>query len=516
MQTLSGKDPAKTAACEREVPRKWDRETDVVVVGYGAAGATAAIAASDAGDRVLIVEKAPEAGGSSAVCSGGMRFAVDARQTARYLKGIGLGSLDDAVAAAFAEAWVEMVPWLKGHGAKLGAVVRETPRYGNLGGPDQLDIIHLESTEGYQRGCGRDLFAFLAGVVRGRNIEVLLATPAKRLIQDPATGEILGLTAESGGKEIRIRASKAVIMTLGGFAGNPEMLATYVEEAPVPMYPSGTPYCTGDGIRMVIDVGGDLWHMDGIEWGTHGFKAPGLPAVHWLQPKGNSWLNVNRAGRRFRDESVSYAHAKKRLEVFSFDAANSAGHAVWPNSPWYMVFDEKVRQAGPIVLTERRTGSPPFITYIESRGLYKWSRDNSAEIGKGWIQKAETVAELADKIRVDRAGIERTIARYNAACAAAGDGEFGRNPGTLAPLDTPPYYALESVVTVCNTQGGPRRNAKSQVVSAYDGSPIPGLYAAGEFGSVFGFLYPGACNLSECIVSGLIAGRNAVQESPRG
>jgi len=141
-------------------------------------------------------------------------------------------------------------------------------------------------------------------------------------------------------------------------------------------------YSTGDGIRMVIDVGAELWHMNGIEWGTHGFKAPDLPTAHWLQPKAQSWINVNRTGRRFRDESVDYGHAKKRLEIFNFDVANIAGYAIWPNSPWYIVFDEKVRQAGPIVLTERRTGSPPFITYIESHEIYKWSKDNSVEIGK--------------------------------------------------------------------------------------------------------------------------------------
>jgi len=90
---------------------------------------------------------------------------------------------------------------------------------------------------------------------------------------------------------------------------------------------------------------------------------------------------------------------------------------------------------------------------------------------------------------------------------------FHRNPDSLVPIDNSPYYAVECVVTICNTQGGPRRNVKSQVVSAYDGSPIPRLYAGGEFGSIFSLLYPGACNLSECIVSGLISGQNAAKET---
>ncbi|MFC1870479.1 FAD-dependent oxidoreductase [Chloroflexota bacterium] len=490
---------------------KWDKDIDVVIVGYGAAGATAAITVSEAGKEVLILEKAPQPGGSSSVCSGGMRYPVDAKQAARYLKGIGLGSIDDETALAFAEAWVEMKPWLEQHEAKMG-IFPSAPPYLNLGAPDKLDITYLESPQGYGRGCGRDLFAFLDGIVKRLGLEVMLNTPARRLVQNPATKEILGVVAESEGKEILIRARKAVIMTLGGFAGNPEMLATYIEEAPVKMYPSGTPYCTGDGVQMVIDVGADLWHMNGIEWGTWGFKAPEFPAAHWLQPKGQSWILVNRLGKRFTDESTDYGHAKKHLEVFNFGAVGRGDYADWPNSPWYMVFDEKVRQAGSIALTERRTGSPPFITYNEAREIYKWSQDNSVEIDKRWIKKADSVVELAREIGVDPAGLQETITRYNEYCAAALDLDFKRRPDSLVPIGPPPYYAMECVVTICNTQGGPRRNARSQVVSAYDGSPIPRLYAGGEFGSVFGLLYPGACNLSECIVSGLISGRNALAE----
>jgi len=81
----------------------------------------------------------------------------------------------------------------------------------------------------------------------------------------------------------------------------------------------------------------------------------------------------------------------------------------------------------------------------------------------------------------------------------------------LTPIDVPPYYSMDCTVGIINTQGGPRRNAKGQVMDPY-GEAIPRLYAAGECGSVYGFLYPGGCNLPECIVSGVIAGRNAVAE----
>jgi succinate dehydrogenase/fumarate reductase flavoprotein subunit len=460
-----------------------------------------------------LLEKAPEPGGSTSVSSGGMRNIVDAGQAAQYIKNLGLGSVDDETARAFAGTWSQMRPWLEKHGAKFGRTNKEPPPFKDLGAPDEFDIISIASPEGYIRGGGKDLFAFLDGIVRQEGSEIMLNTPAKRLIQNFATKEILGVIAEREGRELSIKARRAVIMTCGGFAGNPEMLANYVEATPIKMYPAGTPYSTGDGIKMVIDVGADLWHMNAIEWGAQGFKPDELPAAFWFQPKGKSWINVNKYGRRFRNENIGLNHARNKLEMFSLVTTGGSKDAYWPNSPWYMVFDEKMKQAGPIVWSQRGPGYPPCTTYNVSRQIYRWSQDNSAEINKGWIKEANSIPELAHKIGVDRAGLEETIASYNKCCIAALDPEFQRKPDTLVPIDTPPYYGTECVVTITNTQGGARRNSRGQVLSVLDKSPIPRLYAGGEFGSIW-VLYPGACNLSECIVSGIIAGRNAAEEEP--
>jgi hypothetical protein len=298
-----------------------------------------------------------------------------------------------------------------------------------------------------------------------------------------------------------------VIMALGGFEANREMVATYIEEAPVPIAVSGTPYNTGDGIKMVLEVGADLWHMNGIEWARAGFKPADLPAAFWLDPKANSWIDVNRSGLRFHDESDSYGHAKKHLEVFHFDVRKG----IWPNHPWYMIFDEKTRKAGPVIMVNRSAGAAPFVTYNMARGLHSWTGDNSGEIEKGWIKKGGTLQEVAVKAGVDAAALEQSVARFNACCRKGNDEQFGRRADRLAPIDQPPYYALECAVNMINTQGGPRRNAASQVVDPR-GGVIPKLYAVGEFGSVFGFLYPGGCNLPECIVSGIIAAKAALSE----
>jgi succinate dehydrogenase/fumarate reductase flavoprotein subunit len=369
----------------------------------------------------------------------------------------------------------------------------------------------LESQEGYKIGSGRDLFAFFDRIIRKQGAEVMLSTPVKRLIQNPQTKEVLGVIAENQGEGIAIKAKKAVILTCGGFEGNREMLTTYIGELPAPIHVSGTPYNTGDGIKMVLDVGADLWHMSGIEWGRQGLKVPDHPAAFWISPMGWSWINVNKYGKRFRNEGESYGHAKRYLEIFQFDT----DRIEWPNYPWYMIFDERARKAGPIINREKELDRSPFITYNISSGLYMPSPDNSKEIEKGWIKQANTIAELATQAGIDKAGLQGTVARYNKYCKSkkGSDPDFHRNPETLESIDTPPYYAIECTINIINTQGGPRRNAKGQVMSPYD-TPIPRLYAGGEFGSIWGFLYPGACNLPECIISGMIAGRNAIAEAP--
>jgi succinate dehydrogenase/fumarate reductase flavoprotein subunit len=491
-------------------PVEWDKEADVVVVGYGGAGAAAAITAAEAGASVIVLEKAPEAGGNTAVSSGGIGIPSDAAKIAEFLKVTSLGTIDEEMASVFAEVWMELEEWFRSHGARFTVTERSGRRWTDAfaGGEALNRGIRMERDDEWT-GIGRDLFAFLQNTTeRNDNVEVLLDTPAERLVQDCSTRQILGVTARSGQEPLNVKAAKAVIMALGGFEANREMIATYIEEAPVPIAVSGTPYNTGDGIKMVLDVGADLWHMNGVEWGRAGFKPPELPAAFWLDPKAHAWINVNKAGVRFKNETETYGHAKKHLEVFHFNKPQG----VWPNHPWFMVFDEKTRKAGPIIMTRRPDGRAPFITYNMERELHTWSLDNTQEIEKGWIVRGDTVAELAEKTQIDRSGLKQTVTRYNRFCRRGVDEDFGRDQRRLAPLDTPPFFAVECVANFINTQGGPRRNAKSQVLDPY-GDPIPRLYAVGEFGSVYGFLYSGGCNLAECIVSGILAGRSAVEES---
>ncbi len=213
-----------------------------------------------------------------------------------------------------------------------------------------------------------------------------------------------------------------------------------------------------------------------------------------------SFIIVDKSGRRYMSENLK-PHAAY-YELTAFDTHRRAYYRV----PSYHIFDRKRMEFGP--LTQRSSGASG------PHQLYSWSSDNMVELQKGWIVNGETVAELAEKIGIPPLTLENTVRDWNRYCAEGQDPEFGRNPLELVPLDSPPFFAIRLVPGGPNTQGGPRRNARAQVVNPF-GEPIPGLYAAGECGSIYGKLYPvGGGNLAECIAFGRVAGENASECSP--
>ena len=176
----------------------------------------------------------------------------------------------------------------------------------------------------------------------------------------------------------------------------------------------------------------------------------------------------------------------------------------------YLIFDETVRQAGGVC---GRAAGFAFGWDVIHGDCYQWSADNSREIEKGWIQRAASVESLERQIGLPSDSLVNTVRKYNAACREGHDAEWDRNPSTLAPLMTPPYYAMALVPASLNTQGGPVRNECAEVIGT-DGKPIPGLYSAGELGSIYAYRYQAGANLGECFAFGRIAGRNAARNLP--
>jgi succinate dehydrogenase/fumarate reductase flavoprotein subunit len=213
-----------------------------------------------------------------------------------------------------------------------------------------------------------------------------------------------------------------------------------------------------------------------------------------------TWIVVDQGGRRYMNECTPYTQDTSHRPMEFYDSQQQR----FPRIPSYLVFDEDGRKRYPV-------GAP---TFNKAELAYEWSSDNLREVASGILTRAESIAELAHAIGCGAAALEATVARWNALCAQRRDADYGRPPGSMLPLDTPPYYAGRVWPIVSNTQGGPMHDPRQRILDAF-GEPIPRLFVAGELGSIFGHLYLSGGNLTECFVGGRIAGREAARMDPR-
>jgi succinate dehydrogenase/fumarate reductase flavoprotein subunit len=495
----------------QDLSHSWDTYADVVVVGYGFAGGVSAITAHDAGAKVLLIEKMPHPGGISILSGGGVAFARNAESAFTYLKRTCNGTTPDEVLRPLAQGMVEMIDWVKELAKVSGTEPAQSEVRGHgtypFPGTNDIDSIKLKDFPAYDafpwakglRGGAR-LFKMVVDNVAMRTIEVALSTTAKSLVIGH-DGEVLGVTAERSGKEIKIRSRKAVILCSGGFENSPAMKLQYFQAQPVyPVYLGNT----GDGILMAQKAGAALWHMWHFH-GGYGFKYPEFPfAIRhvWAGPRNEKrkmiWIAVDRFGKRFMDEypPAPQDTGARPLEYYDADLQD------YPRIPCYLIFDEEGRKLGPLAM----------VIVNDERYHYKWSADNRVEIQKGWIKKASSINELSTQINVDPQALAATAWRWNSQCSAGIDDDFHRPPGTMMALTQPPFYAMEAWPIVSNTQGGPAHDPQQRVVDPM-GKPIARLYAAGDISSVFGHLYLEAGNITECFVGGRIAGKNAATET---
>ncbi|MFC1981859.1 FAD-dependent oxidoreductase [Chloroflexota bacterium] len=482
---------------------RWDRETDVLVVGYGAAGAATAVTAHDAGARVLILEKAPEGeeGGNSRVAGGGWLNPTPVDKAITYLNALcGDYKVPEEMIRAWAEEMGKNTDWVRslGGNAVKGRLGPEGAEFPELPGADCVHSYHVDNQVGYE-----SLWKFMKASVDKRQIEVLYATPGKELIESCPAKEIIGVRAEQEGSTFHIKARRAIVLTCGGFENNQEMIRDFLPNLPY-CYPLGTPYNTGDGIKMAMAVGADLWHMNNMAGPWYSLKVPEFPSVlemmplHHAKEFSGGMILVGPDCKRFTDEKRKNSYGKVKIK------------GQWAQSlspyPIFMILDHTLFSAGPLYDKNLYHGWNQILK------VYDWSDDNSAELEKGWIKKAGSIAELAKKIGLDPIALEDTINRWNGHCKAGKDLEFGR-VRMLTSIKDGPFYAVEISPVFVNTQGGPRRNAKGQIMRP-DGSPIRRLYSSGELGSIYSFLYQGTGNLGECLAFGRISGRNAAAENP--
>lgn len=485
---------------------KWDKEADVLVVGYGGAGACAAIEAHDAGARVLIIEKMKQGGGNTAVSAGGVMIPTSGKEARTYLSKTydpADNERDEALLDTFCVEIDKAKAWLMS--LREGAELSMYGKGGDYRVFDGWQAVRKYKVKGKGKRSGDLLFGLYQYAVEKRGIEVMLETPAQQLIC--RNGEVLGVVARYQGRDINIKAKRAVVLTTGSFEYDRQALRTYAMGTQI--HALGNPGNTGDGLRMCLSVGAKLWHMTcySCQLGT---ELPGCKANQQVSTIAPSFIWVDRRGKRFADEYTTNGHCRGYV-VTRFDPVFYG----YPQIPCYQIMDDKAIKRGPATIT--------LSGYGINREGYTWSRDNSQELKNGVIVQADTLEALAKKIGIPADQLVKTVKQWNEDIAAGHDTLFDRpiykdpNKKSMAvsePLsEKGPYYAIKLWPSLLNTLGGPKRDPEGHILNMQE-KPIPRLYGAGELGSIWGSVYQGACNNAECLVFGRLSGRNAAAEKP--
>ena len=468
-----------------DVPKKWDCESDVVIIGGGTTGLPAAIKVAEAGLKATVLETRPQCGGSLSMIVGGCVFAgideqkkegIDDSPDKLYQDMVNNAGSDPKLARAYADNQLEAYKMLKAQGITFdngyGLGPGQSVKRGGLG-----SIL----------GKAHKLTKAFEDRARDKGAEILFKHRAQRLITDPKTGRVIGLTVLVNNETKYFKANKAVIIATGGFGYNREMLLEYAPHMAdcVPKMPVGH---QGDGLKMALDIGAATKDIGIAVAGSWPVCVESHSRAIWVLDKGGIMVNVH--GKRFHDESSSEGFYGRMTEA----AMKQPGGVYWA-----IYNDSILENVGKIRDTGRDMG-------------------HVRDIEKCKKIKADTIEELAEKAGINPKGLRESIDKYNSDIDNEGyDTVFGRrwqwgmNQKPLVKL-TPPLYSTKCVTSLTSMKGGIKINEFCQVIDNY-GKVIPGLYAGGE---VTGGLYTKSYILGTmttfAMAQGIIAGRNAAKE----
>lgn len=506
-------------------PPVWDREVDLLVVGYGGAGATFAATAAGLGEEVLILEKAEQGGGNSVCVAGSLLpYPVDEAEAKRYLDWMCAGQTESEVLDGFIEG-MKQIPEFQ---SQLGFEMKPDPQPFRADGffpeyPQAPGAAGLQGLSVIKAPGGAALYDSIARLAESRGAQAEYSMRVTELIQHPGTKEILGVVAENvDGYSVKIAGRKATVLATGGFEFNERMRRQYLTHCPILFL--GSPQLTGDGIELAQTAGAQLWHMNSVSgplyWGievepgrvyvTYDFmRMSGFGHRAGAFKDGGGIIWVDRNAQRFHNETtetgdVHHGYAN-RDSWFKMDVAT----AQFQHVPAFQIMDAKAF-AGGAVMTTLNSRTPV------------WSEDNAEELTNGWILQADTLEELAQKCawaevpgsyeggHLDPAALRATIEEYNQHITDEQADKFGRAEYRV-PLGDGPYYAVGPMLpTFVNTHGGPKRNANYQVLDHRD-QPIHRLFAIGECGSMWGPYYNSMGDIAEFLISGQRAAQTATQ-----
>ena len=487
-------------------------DADVVVIGAGGAGMTAAMTAADAGQKVVILESQAMVGGNSARATGGMNAAKTAYQDENefdqaagvektlataaekyadnetitalaktvseqwaayqanptgYFDSVELMELDTMVGGkginnpelvkTLCEGTADAIDWLDENGITLHNV-------SSFGGASVKRIHRPVNEEGKVVSVGAYMIPLLQENCEKRGIDIVLNTTVDTILTD-ANGAAVGVSGtDKDGNTVVVNA-KSVILATGGFGANLDMVTQYKPEL-AGFMTTNAAGAQGQGIEMATAIGAGTVDMDQIQ--IHPTVEANTAALITEGLRGDGAILVNANGERFIDE------------VGTRDVV-SAAEIAQPGSYSWLIVDQAMADASSVI-----------------QGYIK----------KGYTKTGATYEELAKELDVDPAAFANTMETWNSYVEAKNDPDFGRT-SFANPLNNGPYYAIKVTAGVHHTMGGVTINSATEVLKE-DGTVIPGLFAAGEVtGGVHGANRLGGTAVADFVVFGRIAGESA-------
>ena len=487
-------------------------DADVVVIGAGGAGMTAAMTAADAGQKVVILESQAMVGGNSARATGGMNAAKTVYQDENefdqaagvektlataaekyadnetitalaktvseqwaayqanptgYFDSVELMELDTMVGGkginnpelvkTLCEGTADAIDWLDENGITLHNV-------SSFGGASVKRIHRPVNEEGKVVSVGAYMIPLLQENCEKRGIDIVLNTTVDTILTD-ANGAAVGVSGtDKDGNTVVVNA-KSVILATGGFGANLDMVTQYKPEL-AGFMTTNAAGAQGQGIEMATAIGAGTVDMDQIQ--IHPTVEANTAALITEGLRGDGAILVNANGERFIDE------------VGTRDVV-SAAEIAQPGSYSWLIVDQAMVDASSVI-----------------QGYIK----------KGYTKTGATYEELAKELDVDPATFANTMETWNSYVEAKNDPDFGRT-SFANPLNNGPYYAIKVTAGVHHTMGGVTINSATEVLKE-DGTVIPGLFAAGEVtGGVHGANRLGGTAVADFVVFGRIAGESA-------
>lgn len=462
-------------------------ETEMLVIGAGLAGVSAALSGAEQGMKVVVAEKMGTfsergAGAGTINCADSVAFADGTCKSLedaqfRWMQTCG-NRPNEALIAQYLNRSGEAGDWLaekaRAHGCHVGIwdgysrnpLLPDEPGYLIVNGGDDLENPDMPFV-------GPEVL-YLDSVKAG--VTYLFEAPAEQLLKNDA-GAVIGALLKTDDGYKKVLASKGTVLATGDIGGSEEMCSYYCPTAnTIPNIYTPMGANTGDGHKMA------LWA--GAEMQEHPFPTA-LHPQRWADPSSNQlegpFLYVNEQGKRFFNEGTwVQARSLQIMQNTADDCAYSVFDSSWPED----LMDSFSAGGGMFWDMFREKGLSTYQTTVD---YYAGSIDQYLD---SVYYKADTLKELAQKIGVPADSLERTVGRYNELCSAGYDEDFHKSKQFLYPIDTPPYYASKVGAALLVVVGGVRVGTDLGCLDA-QGSQVEGLYAVGNVsGDIHAVDYP--------------------------